>query len=83
MKASFKKQNRDFEILIIWVEIKSNLIRIVEDRGKILQSDFSFVCVELGSYRERTVTERIIMLPKIMIWTIRTVLVMKYEAFSG
>lgn len=60
MKAFFKnKFNRDFEILIIWVEIKSNLIRIVEDRGKILQSDFSFVCVELGSYRERTVTERI------------------------
>ena len=60
MKAFFKNEfNRDFEILIIWVEIKSNLIRIVEDRGKILQSDFSFVCVELGSYRERTVTERI------------------------
>jgi len=60
LKAFFKnKFNRDFEILIIWVEIKSNLIRIVEDRGKILQSDFSFVCVELGSYRERTVTERI------------------------
>jgi len=39
--------------------MKSNLIRNVEDRGKILQSDFSFVCVELGSYRERTVTERI------------------------
>ena len=57
MKAFFKnKFNRDFEIWIIWVEIKSNLIRI-EDRSKILQSDFSFV--ELGSYRERTVTERI------------------------